>query len=70
MISFEKALKLLDEKGYSTYRLRREKILGEKTLTNMRKGASDEGGGIDSKVINRLCRILDCQPGDLMEYRP
>ena len=25
-------------------------------------------GGLDAKTIARLCAVLDCQPGDLMEY--
>jgi putative transcriptional regulator len=22
------------------------------------------------ETLNKLCRVLDCQPGDLLEYRP
>ena len=22
------------------------------------------------ETLNKLCKILDCQPGDLLEYRP
>ena len=25
-------------------------------------------GGLDAKTIARLCEVLECQPGDLMEY--
>lgn len=25
---------------------------------------------IDYPVLNKLCQILNCQPGDLLEYRP
>jgi putative transcriptional regulator len=27
-------------------------------------------GGIDTRTIERLCAVLDCQPGDIMEYVP
>lgn len=25
---------------------------------------------VNTDIINRLCKILDCQPGDIMEYVP
>jgi putative transcriptional regulator len=25
---------------------------------------------IKVETLNKLCRVLDCQPGDLLEYRP
>ena len=70
MISYQKALALLKEKGVSTYRLRKEKIVSESTLTRMRQGTSSTNRGIDGHTINTLCALLECQPGDLMEYVP
>ncbi len=26
------------------------------------------GGTVNTDTINRLCKLLDCQPGDIMEY--
>ena len=63
-ISYQKLFNLLKEKGYTTYRIRKEKLIGQGTLTALKNGS----GGIDSKTLNRLCRVLECQPGDLMEY--
>ena len=54
----------LKEKGYSTYRIRKEKLISEASMTALRSGK----GGLEHKTIERLCRVLDCQPGDLMEY--
>ena len=53
----------LKGKGYTTYRIRNEKILSESTLQRLRtrKGVSWEN-------IETLCRLLDCQPGDIIEY--
>ena len=53
----------LKEKGYTTYRIRNEKILSESTVQQLRacKGVSWEN-------IETLCRLLECQPADLMEY--
>jgi len=26
--------------------------------------------GVRFDTLNRICEVLDCQPGDLLEYRP
>lgn len=65
-ISYEKLFDRLKEKGYTTYRIRKENLIGQGTLTAIRNGT----GGLDAKTIDRLCRVLDCQPGDIMEYIP
>lgn len=71
MIIYDKAFKLLEEKGYTTYRIRKENILGQSQLSAM-KGKKGNGipKGVSDQTINRLCALLDCQPGDLMEYVP
>lgn len=57
-------LEALKENGYSSYRLRKEKLIGEAQITKIRNGelASKE-------VLNRLCEMLDMQPGDFLEYK-
>lgn len=65
-ISYQKLFKLLEEKGWTTYKIRKEKLIGQGTMTALKNGT----GGLDSKTISRLCEILECQPGDLMEYVP
>lgn len=49
--------------GYSTYRMRKEKLLGESVLTQIR---NDEL--VSWANIARLCKMLNCQPGDILEY--
>ena len=56
-------LTVLKDKGYTSYRIRQEKILSESTLQKIRSGS-----GISWDTIETLCRLLDCQPSDLMEY--
>lgn len=51
--------------GYSTHRLREEKILGGKAIEALRKKDM-----VGIHVLERICRILDKQPGDLIEYVP
>ena len=63
-IKYDKLLSLLKAKGYTTYKIRQEKLIGQGTLTALKNGS----GGLDSKTIARLCKVLECQPGDIMEY--
>ena len=55
----------LKEKGYSSYKLRKEKLLGEATMTDIRKGQI-----VYLENLTRLCKLLECQPGDILEYVP
>lgn len=56
-------LEELKKKGYNTTRLRREKILGESTLTRLREGKTS----ISCDSIGVICSMLRCQPGDVLE---
>lgn len=58
-------LAALKEKGYSTYKLRKEKLLAEATLQTIRNG-----GLVSWENISRICGMLECQPGDILEYIP
>lgn len=64
-IVYDKLLKLLDQKGLTTYKIRKEKIISESTLQNIR-----EGKRITTDSIAALCAALNCQPGDILEYVP
>lgn len=55
----------LREKGYRSTRIRNEKILSESTMQKFRTGEM-----VSTDNIERLCRLLDCQPGDIIEYVP
>ena len=48
--------------GYTTYKLRQERILGERVIQQLRSGEI-----VSWKTIDTLCVLLDCQPGDLVE---
>ena len=61
-IVYTKLFELLKAKGYTTYKIRQEKLIGQGTLTAIKNGT----GGLDAKTIARLCEVLECQPGDLM----
>lgn len=53
----------LKKAGYSTYRLRKENILGQETIQKINKGKVVYGNTLD-----KICEMLDCQPGDILEY--
>ena len=63
-IVYTKLLELLKARGYTTYKIRKERLIGQGTLTAIKNGT----GGLDAKTIARLCEVLACQPGDMMEY--
>lgn len=56
-------LAALKEKGFTTYKIRQEKLLSESTLQKLR-----EGVGISWDSLETICELLDCQPSDLIEY--
>lgn len=62
-IKYDKLFALMKEKGLTTYRIRKEKIIAESALQNLRTGKS-----VTMDTISALCKALDCQPGDLLEY--
>lgn len=65
MIVYKDILQKLSEHGYSTYRIRQERLLPGSVVDRIR-----EGGSITIATINTLCKLLNCQPGDLLSYVP
>ncbi len=64
-VIYTKLFDMLKARGRSsTYWLRQQGI--SPTIVNkLRKNER-----IDTDTISRLCKLLDCQPGDIMEYVP
>ena len=58
-------LAALRNAGYTTYKIRKDGLLSQSTLQKLR-----EGIGVSWDNVETLCRLLRCQPGDLMEYVP
>ena len=56
-------LEALKAAGYSSTRLRNEKLLGESYMTQLRRGVM-----VSWKALETICTLLSCQPGDLVEY--
>jgi len=56
-------LSALSAAGFTSYKLRKEKIMGESTRTKIR------AGGLPSwHELNTICKLLKVQPGDIIEY--
>ena len=63
-IVYDKLFALLQKEGYTTYRIRKEKLMGNATYQAIKDGT----GGLDHRTINNICKKFKCQPADLMEY--
>ena len=58
-------LAALSAAGYSSYRLRKDKLMGEATRTKIRAGGLPSWHELDT-----ICTLLNCQPGDLISHTP
>lgn len=61
-ISFQKLRAVMDSRGVKKFDLRKAGVnsqILDKVLLD---------GNVDTRTIDKLCRLLDCQPGDIMEY--
>ena len=56
-------LAALKEKGYSSQRIRKEKLIGQSYLQQLRHGEL-----VSWKTLDTICALLDCQPADLIEF--
>ena len=64
MIVYKDILGQLSRSGWSTYRLQKEKLIPNGTIIQIRAGKP-----ITTTTVDTICRLCDCQPGDLLEYR-
>lgn len=53
----------LKKAGFNTNRIRKEKIMGEAMLQKLRQREL-----VSWATVEKLCELLDCQVGDLIEY--
>lgn len=56
-------LAMLKGKGYNTSKIRVEGLFSQSTLQKFRTGQ-----GVSWDNLETLCKLLGCQPGDLIEY--
>lgn len=58
-------LEELKNKDYTSYKLRKDKIIGEAQIQKIRTGEL-----VSKETLNTICKLLECQPGDILEYVP
>lgn len=68
-ISMEKVENIMIQRKLKKYDLRKMGINGS-VLDKVLKGRLDKNKRVDTETINKLCKLLNCQPGDIMEYIP
>ena len=56
-------IEALKEKGFTTYKIRQEKIFSETTLQAFRNGKM-----VSYETIAKLCSMLSCDVGDILTY--
>lgn len=63
MISYESLWKVMRERGVTQYALIKQYRVSPGQITRLKRNES-----VSTHTIEMFCRILGCQPGDIMEY--
>ena len=53
----------LKQAGYNSTVIRQEKIMGQRELQKLRHNEL-----VSWATIETICKLLQCQPGDILEY--
>lgn len=59
-----KILLKLKLKGYNTNYIRKNRIMSEKQVQDIRNNK------VTMATLNKICQLLECQPGDILQYIP
>ena len=65
MIIFERLWKTMELKNISTYYLREQCGIDNKTIRRLKAN-----NNIETKTLNKICAALDCSLEDIAEYIP
>lgn len=63
MIVFDKLWKTMEEKGFSTYKLREQCGIDSKTIRRLKANEN-----IETKTLDKICASLGCSIEDIAEY--
>ena len=63
-VKYDKLFELMEKRGINKHYLRKNGIHAAVVDKLIKSGT------IDTITIAKLCALLDCQPGDIMEYVP
>ena len=56
-------LDTLKESGYTTTKLRKDRLLGENAIQSLRHGKM-----VGIIALDKICTLLDMQPGNIIKY--
>lgn len=56
-------IETLKENGYNSTKIRDERPISQNAMQKMRKGEM-----IGIKTLEKICELLDMQPGDIIKY--
>lgn len=62
-IKYDKLIAMMEERGLTSYKVKKENIISQGALTAIKQGKS-----VTIDTISKLCKALNCQPGDILEY--
>ena len=63
MISYKPFQKMLIDKG-----LRKQQVITDADISNATMAKLNTNSYVSLEIIDKLCKALNCQPGDLLEY--
>lgn len=63
MIKFDKLWITMEQKGFSTYRLREKCGIDSKTIRRLKANEN-----IETKTLDKLCSALHCKLEDIAEF--
>lgn len=58
-------LQALKDKGYNSNVMRQQRLMGQSAIQQLRHNEL-----VSWANINTICKLLECQPGDLLQYMP
>lgn len=56
-------LEVLKKRGFTTYKLRYDKLISDSAVSKLRKSEM-----VGLKTIDQLCGLLRCDVGDIIQY--
>jgi len=68
-ISMVKVKEVMNQRGLKKFDLRKQGF-SPNVIDKVLSGPLDKTKRVDTETIDRLCEVLECQPGDIMEYVP
>jgi len=62
-LKYDKLFALLEQRGHSSTYWLRQNGFHSATVSKLKKNQR-----VNTDTLNALCKLLECQPGDIMEY--